>query len=62
MSNKKILILLPDGIGLRNFAYTEFCNLGEHDNCDLVFWNNTPFPLKDLGFNKIKIEMRKHIH
>lgn len=24
MSNKKIFILLPDGVGLRNFAFTDF--------------------------------------
>lgn len=51
----KIVILLPDGIGLRNFAYSEFHTLGEKENFDLVFWNNTPFDLKTLGFAEIKI-------
>ena len=55
MENKKIFILLPDGIGLRNFAYSEFHTIGEKENFDLVFWNNTPFDLTTLGFTEIKI-------
>ena len=51
----KIVILLPDGIGLRNFAYSEFHTIGEKENFDLVFWNNTPFDLTTLGFTEIKI-------
>ena len=56
MSNKKIFILLPDGIGLRNFAYTSFYELGKKQDFDVVFWNNTPFSLSNLGFNEIKIK------
>ncbi|OOV29310.1 UDP-glycosyltransferase [Flavobacterium sp. LM5] len=55
MDNKKIFILLPDGIGLRNFAYSEFHAIGEKEGFDLVFWNNTPFDLKTMGFEEIKI-------
>lgn len=51
----KIVILLPDGIGLRNFAFSEFHTIGEKENFDLVFWNNTPFDLTTLGFTEIKI-------
>ena len=56
MSNQKIFILLPDGIGLRNFAYSSFYEIGKTQGFDVVFWNNTPFPLTDLGFQEIKIE------
>jgi len=56
MSNQKIFILLPDGIGLRNFAYSSFYEIGKTEGFDVVFWNNTPFPLTDLGFQEIKIE------
>lgn len=59
MPNNKIFILLPDGIGLRNFAYTSFYNFGKEQGFDVVFWNNTPFPLLDLGFKEIKIEKAK---
>jgi hypothetical protein len=59
MQNNKIFILLPDGIGLRNFAYSEFYSIGKKENFDVVFWNNTPFDLADLGFDAIKIQNSK---
>jgi UDP-N-acetylglucosamine:LPS N-acetylglucosamine transferase len=59
MLNNKIFILLPDGIGLRNFAYSSFYELGKTQGFNVVFWNNTPFKLVDLGFKEIKIENAK---
>jgi hypothetical protein len=59
MQNNKILILLPDGIGLRNFAYSDFQAIGVQENFDVVFWNNTPFDLTELGFKEIKIQNSK---
>ncbi|HEY6142805.1 MAG TPA: UDP-glycosyltransferase [Flavobacterium sp.] len=59
MDKNKVFIFLPDGVGLRNFAYTNFCNIGEKQGFNVVFWNNTSFPLSDLGFNEIKIENSK---
>jgi hypothetical protein len=60
MKNNKIFVLLPDGIGLRNFAYSDFYELGISNEFDVVFWNNTPFELTDLGFNEIKITNSKN--
>ena len=59
MLNKKIFILLPDGIGLRNFAYTNFHRLGLEKGYDIIFWNNTPFDLTPYEINEIKIENAK---
>jgi hypothetical protein len=59
MRNKKIFIFLPDGIGLRNFAYSKFYSIGKKEDFDIVFWNNTLFPLADLGFNEIQIKNSK---
>lgn len=59
MSKNKIFILLPDGIGLRNFAYSKFHQMGIEQGYDVVFWNNTPFPLSDLGFKEIEIRNAK---
>jgi hypothetical protein len=59
MQNNKIFILLPDGIGLRNFAYSDFQTIGLQENFDVVFWNNTPFDLYELGFKEIKIQNSK---
>ena len=59
MSNNKIFILLPDGVGLRNFAYSNFYQIGKDKDFDVIFWNNTSFPLSDLGFSEIKINDAK---
>ncbi|PZX92582.1 UDP-glycosyltransferase [Flavobacterium aquariorum] len=59
MQNNKIFILLPDGIGLRNFAYSDFQAIGLQENFDVVYWNNTPFDLTKLGFKEIKIQNSK---
>ena len=55
-TNKKIFIVLPDGVGLRNFAYSNFHTEGVNRKFDIVFWNNTPFDLKSLGFKSIDIK------
>lgn len=59
MPNKKIFILLPDGIGLRNFAYTNFYELGRNKEFDIAYWNGTPFQLSAMGYDEIKIENPK---
>lgn len=60
MRNNKIFILLPDGVGLRNFAYTAFYNKGIAKGFDITFWNQTPFDLAALGFKEIKIKDGVH--
>jgi hypothetical protein len=59
MGNNKIFIFLPDGIGLRNFAYSNFHNIGKEEDFDIIFWNNTPFDLTGLDFKEIKIKNSK---
>lgn len=59
MPNKKIFILLPDGIGLRNFAFSNFYKIGLEKKFEIKYWNNTPFDLTTLGFNEIKINKAK---
>lgn len=59
MSNKKILILLPDGVGLRNFVFTDFYNKGMAKAMDLVIWNTTPFDLAQIGFEEIKLKKKQ---
>lgn len=58
-SSNKIFVLLPDGIGLRNFAYSNFYQLGITKGFEVVFWNNTPFNLTGLGFDEIRIQKAK---
>ena len=59
MKNNKIFILLPDGIGLRNFAYTDFYKKGLEQGFNIVFWNNTMFDLSALEFKEIAISNAK---
>lgn len=55
--NKKIFIFLPDGVGLRNFALTNFKALGAQKGYEIVYWNNTVFSLKEnLDAEEVKIE------
>lgn len=57
---KKVFIFFPDGVGLRNFAFTNFKQMGEDMGFDIHYWNNTVFSLKDnFGFNEIKIDNHK---
>ena len=52
-AEKKIFVLLPDGVGLRTFAYTRLPELAKSASCNLVFWNNTPMDLSQLGLDEI---------
>ena len=58
--SKKVFIFLPDGVGLRNFAFTDFKEIGEKNNFDITYWNNTPFALEtELGFAEVKMNSQK---
>lgn len=59
MQGKKIFILLPDGVGLRNFSFTDFHQTGTQKGFDITFWNNTPFDLSELGFKEIPFKNPK---
>ena len=55
--SKKIFVFFPDGVGLRNFAFTQFKEIGEEKGHEIVYWNNTVFSLKEeLDYEEIKIE------
>ncbi|MGL2988090.1 UDP-glycosyltransferase [Flavobacterium sp. RSSA_27] len=57
---KKAFIFLPDGVGLRNFALTKFNAIGTALGFEIVYWNNTPFKIKEeLGFEEVLIENKK---
>jgi hypothetical protein len=38
--NKKNICFFPDGVGLRNFAFTQFKEIGEARGNKIVYWNN----------------------
>jgi len=55
MKNNKLFIFLPDGVGLRNFAFTNFHKIAKERGLEIVFWNITPFDLTALDYTEIKI-------
>ncbi len=57
---KKIFILLPDGVGLRNFALSNFYQIGEQLGYNIVYWNNTSFDVeKTFGLPELKLTNHK---
>ena len=59
MTKKNIFILLPDGVGLRNFVYSNFHHIGIQKKFEVIYWNNTVFSLEDLGYPELKISHSK---
>lgn len=55
MPSKKIFIIVPDGLGLRNFAYTDFYQQAQQRGYKIVFWNMTPFDLSGMGYEEVRI-------
>lgn len=56
MIKKKVFLLIPSGVALRNFAFTDFYDLAKSRNLNIVFWNATPFELSNLGFEEVKLK------
>jgi hypothetical protein len=56
---QKVLVLVPDGVSLRNFAYTRFYEIGQSQDLDVIFWNNTSFDLEELGISQIVVKNAK---
>lgn len=50
----KIWVIIPDGVGLRNFAFRRFSDLAESKGIELVYVNFTDFDLNKLGFRQIR--------
>lgn len=56
MTPKKLLVIIPDGVGLRNFVYTNFPEEVKTAGWELVYWNATGFKLDELGFKEIRLK------
>lgn len=52
--NKKILVIIPDGVALRNFVYSGFSEIAEKKGVDLTFWNDSALDLSTLGLREIR--------
>lgn len=51
---KRILVILPDGVSLRNYVYTRFSEIAMQEGLELIYWNNTPLDLTSLGHREIR--------
>jgi len=60
MSKKNIFVLLPDGVGLRNFAFSNFYETGKEKDFEITYWNKTFFDLEDLNYPELKIASGKN--
>lgn len=60
MSTKKVFILIPDGVGIRNFAYGNFVRKAKLAGLDITYWNNSSFELSTLGLKEIKTPKAVH--
>lgn len=52
--NKKILVIIPDGVALRNFVYSGFSEMAEKKGVDVTFWNDSALDLSPLGLREIR--------
>jgi hypothetical protein len=50
-----ILVVLPDGVGLKNFGFSGFVSLLKTKGIDVTFWNSTPFDLDSLNFKSLAL-------
>lgn len=58
MKKKKILVIIPDGVSLRNFLFTDFPAVARKSGLDLVFWNATTYDIAGEGEREIKLNPR----
>lgn len=56
---RKIFILVPDGTGLRNFAYTDFYQQAQARGHEVTFWHFTPFDFASMGYRESVITSPK---
>ena len=56
MTPKKLLVIIPDGVGLRNFAYTNFPEEVKNAGWELIYWNATGFELSELALEEIRLK------
>lgn len=56
MKSKKILILVPDGVSLRNFLFTDFPKKAEALGLEVVYWNATSYNIVSEGYSEIKLK------
>ncbi|NRD22822.1 UDP-glycosyltransferase [Winogradskyella litoriviva] len=59
MSKPHVLVIVTDGVSLRNFAYTSFYKKAIQAGYKVTFWNGTSFDLSNLGYDSIPLKSAK---
>lgn len=59
MKNKKLLLYLPDGVGLRNFVFTSFIAQAQEAGFEVEVWNSTPLSEKEFGVKTHQVPKAK---
>lgn len=52
---KKVLVIIPDGVSLRNFLFTDFPEEAREAGIELIYWNATPYDISSDGEKEIKL-------
>ena len=55
-NQRQIFVIIPDGVSLRNFAYSSFYKQAKERGLHVVLWHHTPFDLDVLQLNNIVLE------
>lgn len=53
--SKKVFVILPDGIGLKNFGFSQFSNFLNDQKIEAIYWNRTPFDLHQLNLSAVPL-------
>ena len=55
IKKEKVLVIITDGVGLKNFSYTKFPDLLKSKGFEFNYWNSTPFNLEKLDIPSIPL-------
>ncbi|AVR43821.1 UDP-glycosyltransferase [Christiangramia fulva] len=55
MKQKKVFVIIPDGVSLRNFLFTDFPKKAREKGLEIVYWNATPYDISAEGEREIKL-------
>jgi hypothetical protein len=53
----KIQVVLPDGVGLKNFVFTDFIKVVQSNNLSLSYWNATPFDFANSDYDVSQLNL-----
>jgi hypothetical protein len=55
IKKEKVLVIITDGVGLKNFSYTKFPDLLKSKGFEFNYWNSTPYNLEKLDIPSIPL-------